>query len=537
MVFNGVISFIRRHERALFSLAAVLLLALFVAEISVLTLYRETWVDEVFAPFKSYLVLRGELTPFVDGLFEYPPLYLATYAPVEILFGPSILAMRVFAGALFTCLMALLFIFVRRLAGKWYALLGVSLILANLLLSGNFVTATMYSLTALITFALVVLETTSISRGGKTALAALLSALLILSRTNMVVVLLAYLIFLFLVQVPLREYVRYFVLTALIVVAGYIPVVAYNPSLALAHILSPFTLSGPLSELPPSLKSGSLNIPRFLEVLTAFLREYGPYLLALGALLAALVAKEREKMREFFVRESTFSLAISLAGVLLVTHFFHPFIVGNVYYGNYFMHLVVFLSVVLAGRFLSEEKWPRYFLVGLLILVAATNLFRTDVVSSPREETDLERVTRGAAFLRERTKPDDLVLSFDNSIFHVYLADRRTTPPLINRDFHFLGDADTAKVKRIGFYNLAMLRSWVEEEADFLVVHKERSPLSFLRSPFWGEGSEDTEARLMEIQTVIENRYELVGEELNVYPRKYTKGNDGGTLLLYRKKE
>ena len=166
-----------------------------------------------------------------------------------------------------------------------------------------------------------------------------------------------------------------------------------------------------------------------------------------------------------------------------------------------------------------------------------TNLYRIDLFSDPREETDLERLDRGAAFLRRYIPQGETVLAFDNTVGHIFIADLRTFPPLVNRDFLFLAHADTEKVRAYGFYNMEMLIGWARNEARYIVMQKETWSTQYIRSPFWGAGTEKVPEKLEEFKRILNEQYELIAEELNTYPRKYTKGNDGGTLLLYKRKQ
>lgn len=510
---------------------AIILLAV---EMIVLLFLREVWVDELFSAWKGLLVLKGELTPFLNGLFEYPPLVVPTYGLVQFLFGPDILVGRILSVVFFAGGALLLFRAVSRLAGSRAATALLWLIASNLLLLGNFASATMYSMMFLLLSGVVYAETSSQSRQRKIVLQSILLALAILGRTNMLAAAIAYLVFLVIVERRAKSIAFSIVVIAVVVVLGYLPVVLQNPPLALAHLLSVFGNLGPLKDLPASLKVGSLDLARFLEVFTTFIKEYLGFLILFVVSASLLCIREGRSLLAFLRREPTYTLLATLSFVLLAAHYFYPRIVGHVYYANYFVPFLLAAATVSVWRFFGNDRVLKILVVAVVILTGLLNLFRTDVISNPREESDLVRIRRGARLLSEYTKPTDRIIAFDNSLIHLFSSGQKTYLPLLNRDFLYLPDADSAKVTRMGFYNLAMIADWLRS-ADYLVIHKERWSIPYKRSPFWGEGSEDTRARLFEIQNIIDETYAPVAEAENVYPRKYTKGNDGGTLVLYRR--
>ncbi|MDP2593164.1 MAG: glycosyltransferase family 39 protein [bacterium] len=526
------------EERALFRLAAIFLTVLALAEVFALVIYREMWVDEIFSAFKSYLYLAGELTPFKSGLFEYPPLVIPTYGFVQYLFGPSILAGRALSAALFLLGLFLVFLFVKKLAGRLPAYLTAALILSNVLLVGNFVSATMYSLMFVLGMLILFVELGGWKRDAKVAASGVLIGLMILGRTNMITMFVGYAVFLLIIAEE-KRFQKILLLSSVslsVVVLGYLPLLIYNFDLAVAYILSPFGNFGPLSSLPASSKVGSHSILRFLEALHGFLREYYGFILAFFSTVAYVLWQEKASLLKFCREERPYVLSVVLSVVLVVSHYFYWRIVSNTYYANYFIYLMAIAAVISVWRFLDEKKFAKLLLTGLLLLNVFINIYRTDVISDPRSESDIERVSRGADFLAANTGSEDKILAFDNSVIHVYKADRRTFAPLINRDFLFMADSDTEKIRPLGFYNFEMIKDWAENDADYIAIHEERWSLQFVRLRFWDVQSEDMKNAALEFRNILDERYVLVGSVLNVYPRKYTEGNDGGTLLLYKRK-
>ncbi len=524
-----------RRQQLLFFLLLGGVIVLAAAEIAILVPFRETWVDEFFSAFKGYLILTGELMPFQNGIFDYAPLVIPTYGALHYIFGPSIFAARVFSAVLFAGVLGLSFLAARRMSGRLAGIAALFLILSNLLLVGNYISATMYSLTMLLLLGTVCIEASGMERRRKTIACAILLALAVLARTNMMAAIILYVGYLALAG--LRREIPFFLgVLAPLVLVGYLPLVVFSPWVALSFILSPFVSFGPYTGLPSPQISQSL--PRLIEVLVELIREYYGFLLVFFTMSGYALWRQRRGLGEFLLRrEPAYFLLLLFSAGLLASHYFYWRLGGNVYYANYFMPFMAIASAVGAVKFLPQNRFATVVLAAAILLNFSMNLYRTDVISDPREESDLARVGRGAAFVRASTRPADLLLTFDNSLYHVFLADRRTFLPLMQRNFLFLPDADTEKVRGLGFYNFAILKEWAERDADYVLIHKEQWPLSLIRSPFWGSGSEDSLIGAAELQKIFDTQYELVGTALNVYPRKYTKGNDGGTLEIYKRKK
>lgn len=529
-----VFAILQKHRKSLIMIGWIVLGTLFVAEVVISILYRQMYIDEFFAAYRSYTIFTGDLIPFVNGVFPYPPLVIPTYGLVQYLFGPSIFAGRIFSATLFAGIIALTYIIAKKLSGRLAGILSVLLILSNFLLVSNYTTQTMYALAVILLLFLVYVETLESSPRLRFWGVAVLSALLVLCRTNMVVVPLLYALYLFSNKISIR-WISYYLASVLCIVAlGYLPIIVHNPEVALGHILSPFFNYGAYVALPASSTVGSHTALRFLEILTDFIKEYYGFILVFITLTTTVLFEVRHNFVRFVQKEKTYFFILILSVGFIISHYFYWRIVGSVYYASYFMPLIAISIAIAATKYLRHNKLA-LLMIGFLILCNySANMYRTDLYSDPRVESDLERVYRGALFIQKNTNPDSKILVFDNSLFHMFLADRRTYSPLVNRDFLFWANKDTETVRMLGFYNLEMLKEWTAG-ADYLMLHREKWSESFIRKPFWGKGDEDAEKRIKEIRAIIDTKYILVDRVLNVYPRKYTEGNDGGTLELYKR--
>ena len=526
--------FIEKCRRVAFPAAAFLTAALVLIETIVFVLWREMWVDELFPLFKSYLIFTGEFIPFREGIFPYAPLVIPLHGAVQYLLGPSLYAGRIVSAFFFVSALAVMAVVARRLGGRAAAVVALLLVLSNFLLVSVYLSATMYSAAAFLLLTLVLVETSSLSERKKTVLGGILVGLMVLARINLVAAVLIYLAYLLFLRTSWRGVALFAGVFFAVVVLGYIPLMAANPSLAASNFLHVFVGFGPFAGLTPLTDP---SILRFLAELTGFFKEYYGYLLLFFSFTILIFMRERRRLVPFLRQERVYALLLMLSLGLLAAHYFYPKFVGKLFYANYFMPVLILAVAAGFGRWMRREAWAPVLIAGVIALNFATNLYRTDVVSHPGEESDLARLGRGADLLRGHTRPGDKILTFDNSLAHLYLADRRTYAPLLQRDFLYLGDTDIERVRRAGFYNLAMIKEWLGHDADYFLMHKETSFEQFRRQPYWGERSEDTAAKVGEIRAILESDYELAATASNVYPRKYTEGNDGGTLELYRRKK
>jgi hypothetical protein len=521
------------HKNILFRILSAAVVSVVVSEIAVMIRYRETWVDEIFAGFKGYLILTGELVPFRNGIFDYAPLTAGWYGTLHYLGGPSLYAARALSSVFFGAALMLIFLTGRKLAGRWAGLGAIALTTSDLLLVGNYVSATMYAWTLLCLVFVVWAEAGEWSRRKKTAACAIALIAAVLGRTNMIAAVLIYLVYLAALGVRPRRIALTGALIAAGVCIGYAPLILPNPAVAVSFLLGPYAGFGLFGSLPRPAVAQSLQ--SFLTTLTEFFREYYGYAALFSVVVGGWIWRIRRRIRAAVCEEPAYALAVMLSLGLFAAHFCYWRVAGNLYYANYFIPLAAIAGAVGALKISRERGVAAVLLCIVIALNLAANAYRTDVVSSPRDESDLHRIARGADFVRAHTAPGDTILTFDNSLYHIFLADRRTFIPLMQRNFLFLPDADTEKVRRLGFYNFAILKEWIARDADYVLIHKERWPSSLIRSPFWGYGSEDIDAGMREIDDILRTRYRLDGEALNVYPRKYTQGNDGGTLELYRR--
>ncbi|MEK7659807.1 MAG: hypothetical protein AAB343_01250 [Patescibacteria group bacterium] len=506
--------------------------AVLMIESAVLLVYRETWIDEILASFKSYLILTGEFVPYVDSIMSYPPFVIPTFGYVQYLFGPSIYAGRILAACFFVMLYAVMLWVAARLSGKRAAAAAAALLVSNVLLVSNYITVTMYALATLLLMLTVVVELIDIRRNYKALLNGLLFGLLLLSRINFLPALLAYLLFQIVARYHARSVALWAAIVIVVVVLGYIPIIRYNPTVALSDVVSPIVSVGIMSQLQASTLAQTFD--SFITNLSDFVREYYGFLL-LFFVATVLIIREHGMRRSAYTRDHKIPLLIWMYAMSMMgAHYFYWKLEGNVYYANYFMPFVI-LFIVVSYRAIRIERSVAMILLCAVILLNGTLQYRKDIIANPHDISDLERVRIGAEHVAALTEKEDNILTFDDSLYHAFLADRRVFAPLLQRNFLFVNSEDTAYIRSIGFYNWDILNNWLAHDADVVLIHKETGFEGLRRNPFWGEG-EDTDARIATFRAMLNNQFQLVETVKNVYPRKYTEGNDGGTLLIYKRK-
>ena len=454
---------------------------------------------------------------------------------IQTIFGPSIIAGRIVSSVFFALLLLLTFLIGKNMGGRWAGLVAVALIMSHALLVANYVSAVPYALTMGLLLGALTAEFSSRGRSAKIWWAALLMAAMALTRINMLPAVMIYGFYLFWIRVSVRHQVLFWSIFFVSVSLGYLPIILPDPALAVSSILHPFARVGPLTALPASAKVGSVDVENFLEILASFFREYAATLAFFCAIVLAIVGSGRWALHDFLAREREWILLVAMGVGLLAAHYFYWRITGSIQYANFFMPLIALAAVVGAVRYVEEEKIAAGLVIAVIGVNLLANAFPSGIISRPSEETDLERVRRGAALVAARTAPGERIIAFDNSIFHVFAAGRFTEPALMNRDFLYVGDINSNTARRLRMYNLPLLLKWLSE-ADVVLLHEERWRDMF-RRPFFKEESHDSEKNITELSSYFDEHYQRVGEAFNVYPRKYTEGNDGGTLVLYRRKK
>jgi len=246
----------------------------------------------------------------------------------------------------------------------------------------------------------------------------------------------------------------------------------------------------------------------------------------------------RENIKAFFEKNAVLVLFATLAVVFHASHIIIPLGLATQLNALYFMpfYIITVAGIINLFYIYTKEKkvWgtirmpiATVLLSAVLLTPVSIALVGPDVIFFNHfdyADSDLSRVKRGAAFIKEHTTEDDIIFSIDNP-HHVFMAGRYEIPPLINGIFTYSESDDVALLRRYRSYNTAMLFDWLEHEATVAIFQKD-----FLDDSALKQGEGNIEAFL----EVIENKFEEIGSISNVYPDRNVRGD--GKMYIYRKK-
>ena len=142
-------------------------------------------------------------------------------------------------------------------------------------------------------------------------------------------------------------------------------------------------------------------------------------------------------------------------------------------------------------------------------------------------DTDLNRIKKGAYYLRSVTNPQDIILTVDDPD-HVFIAGRYSIPQRINRHDSYTDTENVEILQKLARYNTPMFLGWLENDVTVFVFQRD---IIEDRLGAIGGGKDITP----EVKRILEERFEFVGSVENVYPLKSKRGS--GIMEVYRKKE
>ncbi|MBI5065261.1 glycosyltransferase family 39 protein [Candidatus Woesearchaeota archaeon] len=150
---------------------------------------------------------------------------------------------------------------------------------------------------------------------------------------------------------------------------------------------------------------------------------------------------------------------------------------------------VIIISVLLKAIYDSLNNFSSkkiFFLFLITLVFSGFFLMDRSVITNPfTGETDLSRIDQVSNFLNELTRENDKIVILGEGTLHVlFESNRKTYAPLSHSYFVFTNSPDSEQVKRFGFYNVPMLKAWIDESDLVLIPEdkeflKEREPLSY----------------------------------------------------------
>ncbi len=371
---------IAAHPLAYWLLAAAVAAVFFILALSAAH-QLPSRVDEGSYLIKGYYYLTGRYVPFE----EYGPwtnnMPLAYYIPGvgQVLFGPGLMAGRYFA--IFITLLTLigLWLVMRRLRGKWWALLGISALVINPSFIQTNVQAISQGIVAcLITWMLVCLLGEA-RKDWQVAAGALLCALTILTRQNMIFLLPFVWIYAFWLQGRRAGWlaVAFSLLPLVIVHALFYPEImnlwfSWIPRF-IRYKFSMGLVSGGGKQVWAPQVDVMLRVTSFFTALRYH------FILLVGTIISFLLLLKKDAWQSKFERKMAFSLSVLFLFLFLIHAWASLLTNYCVYCFPTYITFFFPIGAVLALLGISNlvERKPRLpgLLIAIIVVILVTGLF------------------------------------------------------------------------------------------------------------------------------------------------------------------
>ena len=533
---------LKRHQ---FLVCALLTGLFLMALVSYYLVFSDTWFDETDHAYKAWLTAEDLAFPFQDFALKYGPIGFYSQVLWQWLFGPSVLAPRVLSILFLFGLLALVFDLLRRRSGRWLGLIGVAFLVFHPYLIGKYVAGTPYSLIAF--FLVLSLWFWSLDRQSlrwRIILSSAAMALAALVRYNLLPVLVLWWLFIWLKTGRFKNFLLSLFASIVVSGLGWSPYALIDWEYAASVILVMF---GPLATALPlpffqlsggvGASNGTFFVSLFSEsrfkLLFNVLTTYYPFFVLFLAGIISLFCRYWGKIRILWREQAELIFLIVSVVVIFLTHFFLGPLQHKIYSLYFAPFLVLAISFLLP--FLYRENLRSIYATVLISVFALTPISvaisGNDIICFNRwnyQDSDLVRIRRGGEYLASLTSPDDLVLTIDNPD-QVFLAGRLMVPERINRHDTYSSSTNRELLKRFARYNTEMFLHWLKTDADLFVAQKDARRARL--EPIAGERG--TTTMVAEVEAILAERYELVGQIAGVYPRKETRGS--GVMEIYRR--
>jgi 4-amino-4-deoxy-L-arabinose transferase-like glycosyltransferase len=335
-------------------------------------------MDEGTYLMKGLLFARGDFRPFQDygPWTNKMPLSFLIPGAAEMLFGAGLRTGRYFSIFLSLFTMFFLYLTVRRLAGKGWAIIALWVIAINPVWIAFYVHASTQPIIACLLMAMLALILGNERPLWQVILAGVIAALVVLTRQNMAPVLLF---------VPVYAFWQHgnragWLASIAMLLTFFVGHIVYYPRiLAIWSDMLPFSMPI-LDQFSPKLEGAKVIPPfqrSFFEKFTIFLEGFRYYFLPLvGLVFAWLLWKNEHNPRGMTLRRVVISLSL-LVVILWAIHIygalganFCPFCYSG--YISFFSPAILLLVVVTMGGWSKHPGQLRSALAVLLVLVFAT---------------------------------------------------------------------------------------------------------------------------------------------------------------------
>ena len=458
----------------LFKLSLVSLISIFLLTATFHALVGNTFLDEGEYLYTGYTTIEDNTQLYIDTFARVPPLMYLSYGSVLQSFGPDIINGRIFSIVLALGVFFFAFGIVRKLTGsKWAGLLSVALLASTQFVTQAFSRALPLALSNFFILGSIFFLVKS-KRPWNYYFSTLFIVFACLTRQNLGLLFIILMIYLFFIEkTKLKEKIGISLISIVVPLAFFWKGIVADAPVVIANVfgtafqsLTPFQL----------YFEGSSFISRFYYIFS----DLNKLTILFGLTLFVLLFLG---LTGNFAREVvSHKYILLIGGMFVVNYFFHTF--G--WKGNnswYSIYSVGLLAVLLGFVFyklyyyLQDPKSRKVLVLVLvsLIMINFTLMDRTTLINPIHSDTHLNKISFAAESVSELTNKDDQILIFGQGLIHILLeADRRTVAPLTNEHYLYTSELDINQVERYGFYNEAMLRTWLDE-SDVVMLPRDKN--------------------------------------------------------------
>lgn len=546
-----IVNFFKKDANRLFILVAGIVITFFLMEAVYYIFFLNTWFDEANFVYKSWLNSQDMAWPFQDFRSKYPPVAFYSQMIWQGMFGPSLLAARILSALFLAGMAWLIFDICKKMGNRWIGLAGSALLIFHPYLVGKYISAAPYSMAMFfILLSIWFLDWNRIKDWQKILMSSLAMALAMLVRYNLFPTLIILWFFIFFYWRNWKYFIVSVTASLGIILIVFIPYAMLDFEYALARFLIMF---GPLAKFIPldyfqladpfvakdvSRSFFSLLSSNRLKILIDLFIKYFHLLIIFTTVIFLMFQKKIKDLNNFFRCNSILTLVFFLTVILFAIHFL-GFKTAMIY-SLYFLPLLI-ISVAgiinLFYKYLEEKSIWNYigrylitfFIITLISATISVGLSGPDIIFFNHfnyQDSDLNRVKRGAEYLKSITSRDDIILTIDDP-HHILMAGRYVIPPLINMHHTYIDFEDNELLDRYKLYNKSIFISWLEDTATVVVFQRDRlDEMIGIKIPI--------KDGVAGFQNILDDKFELVGSIENIYPRKTTRGN--GVMEIYRRK-
>jgi len=451
--------------------------------------FNQSWFDESKYIFKGYLMLTGKISWYnTPGfLYQHMPGSMLWMGLSQIPFGPSLLAARIQSLIIGMVVFWMVSTLAYQLGGKRTRLISQALMISLWSLIFHYAAALPYSLVAL----LLLTGSFYLYQGFKNNKLLLIATasftLAALIRENFLPTLFIYWIFLGLWLVWKQKKWRFYVIQ-LFLSAGLISIVIALTQPGIFKVLANLPLIktvaiNQVDKIVLELHWYNYRFTPFLQLqaLNELLRSYQPLFILIAIVIIYLLSQPH-KIKTYWQKLYKNSQAKALVLLWLMVAFIFNVILHtwsasllspraiNVYMA-YFAPLGIVAVSYWLTILIQKKSWlwsKTGAIIFITLLIFSINPDRISILGWPWQRKSLPTINQSAITISQITRPDERIFFLGQPIV-LHLANRVTYGALFNSLNFFKPGAETAVVKKYGFWNEALADQWLNDAQVVLI--------------------------------------------------------------------